>query len=104
MKSIRLTNDLDTTSKSPSVNPSSSPTSAGQNRDTGNDMVSPNGTQGTMKQSNATRPDFDTLDKKGKGSLSAADIKGNQWLSKNFSRCDSNHDGTLSREEYNNCH
>jgi len=57
-----------------------------------------------MKQSNATRPDFDTLDKKGKGSLSAADIKGNQWLSKNFSRCDSNHDGTLSREEYNNCH
>src|SRR3984957_4500895 len=94
-------NNLDTSSKSPSVNPATSPTTAGQDTSHGNDMVSPNGTSnGGMKQANAARPDFSTLDTKNKGSLTATDVRNNAWLSKNFSRCDSDHDGTLSRAEY----
>jgi len=98
-------NNLDTSSKSPNVDPASTPTTAGQDKSHGNDMVSPNGTSnGGMKQANAARPDFSTLDTKNKGSLTAADVRNNAWLSKNFSRCDSDHDGTLSRAEYEACH
>jgi hypothetical protein len=97
-------NNLDTTSKSPQVNPSSAPPTAGQDKAHGNDMVDPNGTSnGGMKQANASRPDFSTLDKKGKGTLTASDVKGNVWLKKNFSRCDTDHDGKLDRAEYEAC-
>jgi hypothetical protein len=99
-------NNLDTTSKSPKVDPGSAPPTAGQDKSHGNDMVGPNGAakDGDMKQANASRPDFSTLDMKNKGTLTAADVKGNQWLSKNFSKCDTDHDGTLDRAEYNACH
>ena len=99
-------NDLDTTSKSPQVDASSAPPSAGQDKSTGNDMVSPNGTakESNMKLANAARPDFNTLDTKKKGTLTAADVKSDKWLSKNFAKCDTDHDGTLSRDEYDNCH
>jgi hypothetical protein len=98
-------NNLDTTSKSPNVDTSSAPATAGQDKSHGNDMVSPNGTaNGGMKQANAARPDFSTLDTKNKGSLKPADVKSNAWLSKNFSRCDTDHDGSLSRAEYEACH
>jgi hypothetical protein len=98
-------NNLDTTSKSPQVNSSSAPPTAGQDKTHGNDMVSPNGsaTDSGIKQADATRPDFSTLDKKSKGSLSAADVKGNPWLKKNFAKCDTDHDGTLDRAEYEAC-
>ena len=98
-------NNLDTTSKSPNVDPASAPPTAGQDKTHGNDMVSPNGTaqDSGMKQADASRPDFNTLDKKGKGTLTAADVKGNPWLKKNFSKCDTDHDGSLSREEYMAC-
>jgi hypothetical protein len=57
-----------------------------------------------MQQATATRPDFNTLDTKNKGSQTAGDVKGNKWLSKNSARCDSDRDGTLNREEYASCH
>ena len=99
-------NNLDTTSKSPTVNPTSSPPTAGQDTSHGNDMVAPNGSakDSGMKQANASRPAFSTLDTKNKGRLTPDDVKGNQWLSKNFSTCDTDHDGTLSRAEYDACH
>lgn len=98
-------NNLDTTSKSPRVDPSSAPPTAGQDKTHGNDMVSPNGSakDGGMKQADASRPDFSTLDKKGTGTLTAADVKGNPWLKKNFSKCDTDHDGKLDRAEYIAC-
>jgi len=67
--------------------------------------VSPNANapHGGVKLASAARLDFDTLDPTKKGALSADDVKGNKWLSKNFTRCDSDHDGTLSREEYVAC-
>jgi len=99
-------NNLDTTSKSPKVDTSSTPATAGQDKSHGNDMVDANGTanNGSMKQANASRPDFGKLDTKNKGSVTAADVRNNTWLSKNFSRCDTDHDGTLSRAEYESCH
>jgi hypothetical protein len=83
----------------------SSPPTTGQNKGTGNDLVSPKGDadQGSMKQAAASRPDFNTLDTKKKGTLSTDDVKGNKWFKTNFARCDSDHDGTLSREEYAAC-
>jgi hypothetical protein len=56
-----------------------------------------------MKLASAARPDFNTLDATKKGALTADDVKGDSWLSANFSRCDLNHDGTLSRQEYAAC-
>lgn len=63
--------------------------------------MSPN--RAGMKQAMATRPSFNTLDTQKKGSLTADDVKGNKWLSRNFSRCDTDHDGTLNRKEYSAC-
>jgi hypothetical protein len=98
-------NNLDTTSKSPRVNPSSAPPTAGQDKTHGNDLVDPNGTatNSGIKQADTARPDFSTLDKKGKGTLTTADVKGNPWLKKNFSKCDTDHDGKLNRAEYEAC-
>jgi hypothetical protein len=62
--------------------------SDGEDRADGNDLVSPS---------------FNSLDTKKKGSLTADDVKGHKWLSKNFSRCDTDHDGTLNRREYSAC-
>lgn len=56
-----------------------------------------------MKQAMATRPSFSSLDTQKKGSLTADDVKGNHWVSKNFSRCDTDQDGTLDRKEYTAC-
>ena len=97
-------NNLDTTSKSPRVDPTTAPATTGQSKSTGNNLVAPNGTaNGGMKQADASHPDFKTLDTKNKGTVSEQDIKSNQWLRKNFSRCDSDHDGTVDRAEYNAC-
>ena len=98
-------NNLDTTSKSPRVDPTTAPATTGQDKRTGNNLVAPNGTaNGGIKQADARRhPAFRTLDSKNKGTVSEDDVKSNQWLRKNFSRCDTDHDGTLDRAEYSAC-
>jgi hypothetical protein len=75
---------------------------AGQDKATGNDLVSSDKSQ--MQKGAGTRPDFSTLDTKSNGYLTAHDVKSNKWLAKNFARCDSDHDGHLSQQEYANCH
>jgi len=64
------------------------PPSTGQDKSSGNDLVSPNANaqHSGMKLASAARPDFDTLDTTKKGALSADDVKGDKWLSKNFTR------------------
>jgi hypothetical protein len=81
------------------------PPTAGQDQSSGNDMVSPNANapHSGMRLASAARPDFDTLDTTRKGALTRDDVKGNKWLSQNFTRCDLDHDGTLSRDEYAAC-
>lgn len=81
------------------------PPTAGQDKSSGNDLVSPNvnAPHSGVKLASAARPDFDNLDTTKKGVLTAADVKGNKWLSQSFTRCDSDHDGTSSREECAAC-
>jgi hypothetical protein len=83
----------------------STPPTAGQDKSSGNDLVGQKGdaNQSGVRQVAASHPDFSTLDTKKKGTLTADDVKGNKWLKSNFARCDSDHDGTLSREEYVAC-
>ena len=46
---------------------------------------------------------FDTMDTNHHGYLMASDVKSNKHLSQRFKSCDMNHDGQLSRDEYNAC-
>jgi hypothetical protein len=55
-----------------------------------------------------TRPpgshqDFNRLDTHKRGYLSADDVKGDIWLSRNFSRCNLGHDGHLTWPEFSAC-
>jgi len=46
---------------------------------------------------------FDSLDTKHQGYLKQTDVASNKQLSSRFGTCDKNHDGRLSRDEYNSC-
>jgi hypothetical protein len=48
--------------------------------------------------------DFDTVDTHKRGYLTARDVKSDQYVRKNFAKCNVKHDGHMSREEYANCH
>jgi hypothetical protein len=94
-------NDLVDSSQAAPPTRSDNARSDGEDKADGNDLVSPD--KARMKQAMATRPSFSSLDAQKKGSLTADDVKGNKWLSSNFARCDTDHDGTLSRKEYSAC-
>ena len=51
-----------------------------------------------------THRDFGTVDTHKHGYLTSRDVKGDDWVSKNFAKCNVKHDGHMSREEYANCH
>jgi hypothetical protein len=65
------------------------------------DLRSPSSTQ--VEKASTKHPDFLTLDTNNHGYLSADDVKHNKWLSSNFARCDVDHDGHLTQQEYANC-
>lgn len=54
-------------------------------------------------KTNVAGNDFDSLDAKHRGYLMPSDVTRNKKLSTNFKSCDKNHDGHLSREEYESC-
>jgi hypothetical protein len=60
-------------------------------------------TQPMNARSNVAGSDFDTLDTKHQGYLKPTDVALNKKLSTNFKSCDKNHDGRLSRDEYEGC-
>lgn len=68
---------------------------------TGRDVPTPS----PVRPPNAVVPhlDFKTLDVNNRGYLTADDVAQNRWLASNFSRCDANHDGRLSQQEFANC-
>lgn len=53
--------------------------------------------------SSGQKSSFDSLDKSRHGYLTMSDVSENKKLSASFKTCDKNHDGRLSREEYNSC-
>ncbi len=76
------------------------------NQQSSNDENVPtkNGSMRAMNaRNNVAGTDFDTLDRKHQGYLMPSDVSSNRKLSSNFKSCDKNHDGRLSREEYEAC-
>jgi len=47
--------------------------------------------------------EFDQWDPDSRGYLTSDDVRNDEWLSKNFERCNVSRTGRLTREEYNNC-
>jgi hypothetical protein len=74
---------------------------AGHDEVSGNDEMSAD--DGQANKTTDKHPDFASLDQNSHGYLTADDVKYNKWLSANFARCDTNHDGHLSQQEYANC-
>lgn len=58
---------------------------------------------GQASSSTGTPTDFDSLDRMHQGYVKRADVSGDTWLTKNFSTCDKNSDGQVSRSEYSAC-
>ena len=93
-------NDLLDGAKAPAATKLSTPASTGDDKANGNDLVSGDN---RSDQETGTHPAFKSMDTNKSGYLTAADIKSHKWLSKNFSRCDADHDGQLSQKEYASC-
>jgi hypothetical protein len=91
--------DLVSEAKTPLENPAT----VGQDKSTGNNLV-PEKKDGQPSLNAAVeRPDFNTLDAKKLGYLTADDVSNQVWLSKNFARCNVSHDGHLTSQEYAKC-
>jgi hypothetical protein len=56
------------------------------------------------QRATVTHRDFDTVDTHKHGYLTARDVKSDDYVRKNFSKCNVKHNGHMSREEYANCH
>jgi hypothetical protein len=80
--------------------PTTPPATAGENKADGNDLVS--GDNRTDRES-GTYPAWKTMDTHKSGYLTAKDVKSHKWLSKNFTKCNSNQDGRLTETEYASC-
>lgn len=60
--------------------------------------------KGDANRGTPVHRDFDTVDTQHRGYLTSDDVKNDDWVRKNFTKCNVKHDGRLSREEYANCH
>jgi hypothetical protein len=58
---------------------------------------------GMSGQSANTPPPFSTLDTRGNGYLTQQDASQNSWLGMHWSQCDADHDGKVTRTEYDAC-
>lgn len=88
------------TSPNAAANPANPPASASpQQKASGNNLV----TQQQAGNAMSSRPDFDQLDGKKTGYLTQKDAASNQWFKANFSKCDIDHDGHVTRDEYVKC-
>jgi len=93
-------NDLSANKKDEGATGDSSPPTTGriksQDSQTGNNLFA-NGRDGKNGAA------FDRLDTGRTGSLTRDQAKGDAWLAKNFKKCDADHDGSVSREEFTAC-
>lgn len=78
-----------------------SPPTVGQDKSTGNNMVAED--NGKMQNADKSPPDFQAVDVQKRGYITLAEANNHAWLRENFARCDANHDGQLTREEYSKC-
>jgi hypothetical protein len=57
-----------------------------------------------VQRETSTHRDFDTVDTHKHGYLTAHDVKSDEYVRKNFAKCNVKHNGHMSREEYDSCH
>lgn len=50
-----------------------------------------------------SRQDFDRLDSRKRGYLTAEDVRNDLWLSRNFTRCNQSHTGRMTWDEFSAC-
>ena len=72
------------------------------NQQSSNDQNTPT-KSGDTSMNSMSGGDFDTMDKSHHGYLMPKDVASDKKLSAKFKTCDKNHDGRLSREEYDGC-
>jgi hypothetical protein len=60
--------------------------------------------KGDTQRAQTTHPDFNTVDTQRHGYLTSDDVKNDDYVRKNFDKCNVKHNGHMSREEYANCH
>ncbi|MET0231427.1 MAG: hypothetical protein ABW186_10890 [Rhodanobacteraceae bacterium] len=84
------------------VNPATSkdtnPTTVGQDKSSGNNLVQPKTKSMTM----GMKPDFRTIDTKNHGYVMASEAN-TPWLKENFAKCDADGDGKVTKSEYETC-
>ncbi len=78
-----------------------SPPTTGQDKAAGNNLIDQD--NGKMQSADKTPPDFQGLDTQKRGYITLADAGNHAWLKENFARCDTNHDGKLTQQEYSQC-
>lgn len=93
-------NDLLNGAKPPIADQLATPRTAGQDKDDGNDLVSGDN---MSDRETGTHPAWSTLDNRKHGYLTVNDLKSHKWLSENFARCNSSHNGHLTQKEYDRC-
>jgi hypothetical protein len=57
-----------------------------------------------MQRATTEHRDFNTVDTHKRGYLTSDDVKDDDYVSKNFDKCNVRHNGHMSRKEYANCH
>jgi hypothetical protein len=62
------------------------------------------GGKNDAQRETTTQRDFDTVDTHKNGYLTSNDLKSDDYVSRNFAKCNVKHNGHMSREEYDNCH
>jgi hypothetical protein len=50
-----------------------------------------------------SREDFDRLDTRKRGYLTAEDVRSDGWLTRNFGRCNLSHTGRMTWDEFSGC-
>jgi hypothetical protein len=85
------------------VNPAtptdSTPATVGQDKSTGNNMVQP---KAGGQMAIGVRPDFKAIDTKNHGYVLASEVN-TPWLKQNFTKCDADGDGKVTKSEYETC-
>lgn len=57
-----------------------------------------------MKSSHLVSLTCASVDANKHGYLTSKDVKGDDYVRRNFAKCNVKHNGHMSREEYDNCH
>lgn len=84
----------------PATSKDTSPTAVGHDKSTGNNLTPKANSSGMSMMGH--HPEFEKVDTKNHGYVMASEVT-DPWLKSNFSQCDADKNGKLTREEYGMC-